>query len=86
MDDDDFCGNTNPTDVSINIANSEEMMARSHITEFNTSNQEEPVTTELLNKVLNVPEVTRKHGADGGHHNQRDPQYAKSADCKLNTR
>ena len=57
VDDEEFWGNTNPTDVSIDIANSEEMMARSYITEFHTSKQEESVTTELLNKVLNTPEV-----------------------------
>ena len=44
MHDDDFWGNTNPTDVSIDIANSEEMMAGSHITEFHTHKHEEPVT------------------------------------------
>ena len=37
IDDDDFWGNTNPTDVSIDTANSEEMMAGSHITKFHTS-------------------------------------------------
>ena len=84
MNDDDFWGNTSPTDVLIDTANSEEMMAGSHITELHTSKQEGRVTTELLNKVLNVPEVTHKHGADGGHYNQSDPQSAKSADCKLN--
>ena len=33
---DDFWGNTNPTDVSIDTANSEEIMARSYITNFYT--------------------------------------------------
>ena len=56
-DDDDFWGITNPTGVLIDTANSEEMMVGSHITEFHTHKHEEPVTTELLNKVLNVPEV-----------------------------
>ena len=83
---DDFWGNTNPTDLSIDTANSEEMMAGSHITEFHSSKQEEPVIIELWNKVSNVPKVTRKHGADRGHHNQSDPQSAKSTDCKLNIR
>ena len=73
FDDDDLWGNTNPTDVSIDTTNSEEMMAGSHITEFHTPKQEEPVITELLIKVSNVPEVTRNHGADRGHHNQNDP-------------
>ena len=85
IDDDDFRGNTNPTDVSIDKVNSEEIMVESHITEFHTSKQEEPVTTELLNKVLNVPEVTRKHGTNERRHNQSDPPSSKSADCKLNT-
>ena len=85
MDNDCFWGNTNPTNLSINTANSEEMIAGNHSTEFHTPKQEEPVTTELLNKVSNVPEVTRKHGAGQGHHNKSDPQSAKSADCKLNT-
>ena len=86
MDDDDFWGNTNSTDVLIDTVNNEEMIAGSHITELHTPKQEEPVTTELLNKVSDVLEVTHKHGAGGGRHNQSDPQSAKSADCKLNTR
>ena len=57
MNDDDFSGNTNPTDVSIDTVNSEEMMVGSHITEFHTHKHKEPVTTESLNKVSNVPEV-----------------------------
>ena len=85
MDNDDFLGNINPTDVLINAANSEEMIAGSHITEFHIPKQEEPVTTELLNKALNVPGMTRKHGAGRGHHNQSDPQSIISADCKLPT-
>ena len=47
INDDDFWGNTNLNDVSIDTANSEEMMAGSHITKFHTSKQEEPVTIEL---------------------------------------
>ena len=86
IDDEDFWGNTNPTDVSIDTANSEEMMTGSHITEFHIPKHKEPVTTELLNKVLNVLELTHKHGASQGHHNQSDPQSTKSADCKLPTR
>ena len=72
IDNDDFWGNTNPTDVLIDTANSEEMMAGSHITESHTSKQEEPVTSELLNKASNVPGLTRKHDAGGGHYNQSD--------------
>ena len=85
IDNDDFWGNNNPTDVLIDTANSEEMMAGSHIAEFHASKQEEPVTTELLNKALDVPEVTCKHVAGGGHHNQNDPRSAKSTDYKPNT-
>ena len=43
--------------MSINTTNSKEMMMESHITEFYTHKHKEPVTTELLNKVSNVPEV-----------------------------
>ena len=57
MNDDTFWGNTNPTNVSIDITNSEEMMAGSHITELHTYKYKEPVPPELLNKVSNVPEV-----------------------------
>ena len=60
-------------------------MTGSHIIEFHTSKQEEPVTTELLNKVSNVPGLTCKHDAGGGHHNQSDQQSAKPTDYKLNT-
>ena len=68
MNDDDLWGNTNSTDVSIDMANSEEMMAGSHITEFYTNEHKEQVITELLvNKVLNVPEgcyVVQKYPLD----------------------
>ena len=64
----DFWGNTNPTDVSIDTTNSEEMMIGSHITEFNTHKHEELVTNELLNKVSNVPE-----GCDAVQRCQLDP-------------
>ena len=70
----------------IDTVNSEEMMAGSHITEFHRHEQEEPVTTELLNKVSHVQEVTHKHYAGGGNHNQSDPKSTTSADCKLPTR
>ena len=86
IDDDDFWGNTNPTDVSIDTANSEKMMAGSHIIKIHTSKQEEPGTTESLKKASNVPKLTRKHDPGGGHHNQSDRQFTKSTDCKLNIR
>ena len=54
MDDDEFLDITNPTDVSIDAVNSEEMMAGSHITELHTHNYEKSVTPELLIKVPNV--------------------------------
>ena len=57
MDVDEFWGNTNPGDVSIYTANSEETMAGSHITELHTHKHEEPVPPELLNKVSNEPKV-----------------------------
>ena len=38
-------------------------MAGSHTTKFHTFKQEEPVTTELLNKASNVPELTSIHDA-----------------------
>ena len=57
MDGDEFWGNTNPGDVSIDTANSEEMMAGSHITELHTHKHNEPVSPKLLNQVTNVPEV-----------------------------
>ena len=72
--------------MSIDTANSEEIMAGSNITKFHTHKHKEPVTTELLNKVSNTPEVTRKHDVGRGHHNRSDPQSTTSADCKLPTR
>ena len=57
MNDDDFWGSTNPTDVSIDTTNSKEMMAGSHITELHIHKYEEPVPLKLFNKVPNVPEV-----------------------------
>ena len=52
-----FWGGTNPSDVSIDTTNNEEMMAGSHITYLHTHEYEESVPPELLNKVPNVPEV-----------------------------
>ena len=57
MNYDDFWGNTNPSDVSIDTTNSKEMMVGSHITELHTHEYDEPVPPELLNKVLNLSEV-----------------------------
>ena len=60
-------------------------MSVSHITEFHTLEHEEPVTTDLLNKVSNAPEVTRKHNAGWRHHNRSDSKSTTCADCKLPT-
>ena len=57
MNDDDFWGGTNPGDVSIDTANSKEVMAGSHITELHTHKFEEPVPPELLNVVRNEPQA-----------------------------
>ena len=57
MNDDDFLGNTNSSDVSVDTTNSKEMMAGSNITELHTHRYKEPVPPELLNKVPNVPQV-----------------------------
>ena len=84
VDDDDFCGNTIPTDVSIDTANSEEMMAGSHVIEFHTSKQRELVTTKLLNKASNVSGLTLQYGVGGGHRNQSNRRSVKPTDYKLN--
>ena len=57
MNDDDFWGGTNPSDVSIDTTNSKEMMTGSHIRELHTYKYKEPVSPKLLNKVPNVLEV-----------------------------
>ena len=82
---DDFWSNTNPTDVSINTANSEEMITGSHVTEFHAHKHEELVTTELLIKVLNAPGAARKHNIGQEHHNRSGTQSTTYADCKLAT-
>ena len=57
---DDFWDTTNSTGVSIDTANSNKMMAGSHITKFHTHIHKELVTTDILNKVSNAPEAARK--------------------------
>ena len=57
INDDDFWGGTNPSDVSIDTMNSKEMMAGSNITELHTHKYKEPVPPKLLNKVPNVSEM-----------------------------
>ena len=55
MGDDDFWGGTNPSDVSIDTANSKEIMAGSHITEQNTFEFRGSVQSELLNMTSYKP-------------------------------
>ena len=57
MNDDDFSGGTNPSDVFINIMNSKGMMTGSHITDLYTNKYKESFPSELLNTVLNVPQA-----------------------------
>ena len=45
-----------------------------------------PVTTKLLNKVLNAPGAVHKHNTGQGHHNRSDTQSTTFIDCKLSTR
>ena len=52
-----FGGNINPGDVSIDTANSKEIMTGSHITELHTHTHEDLVPLDSLNKVSNIPEV-----------------------------
>ena len=57
MNDDDFWGDTNLGDVSIDTTNSEEIMTGSHITNLHTDEYKESVPPELLNKVPNLPQA-----------------------------
>ena len=57
MGDDDFLGGTNPSDVSIDTANSKEVMAGSHITEQHTFKFRGSVQPELLNMTSYKPHV-----------------------------
>ena len=49
--DDTFWENTNPTNVSIDIVNSEEQMAGNHITKFHTPEDKEIVLEDLLSQI-----------------------------------
>ena len=67
-------------------------MAGSHITEFHTHEDEQPVVTDLLsqwdqeyNNQHDQQLMTRKYNNGQGHHNPSDPQSTTSVDCKLNT-
>ena len=59
MSDDDFWGNNNPGDVSIDTGNSKEMMTGSHITELHNE-CEELVPPESLNAVLNESRTPKR--------------------------
>ena len=48
--DDNFWHNTNPAVVSVDTANSEEQMTGSHVTEFHTHEDEQPVIADLLSQ------------------------------------
>ena len=65
-------------------------MTGSHITEFHKHKHKykhkEPVTTKLLNNVLNEPGAASKHNIGWGHHNRNDTQSISSVDCKLAAR
>ena len=53
MGDDDFWDETNPSYLSIDIANSKKIMTGSHITEQHTHEYQQPVPPELLYVTLN---------------------------------
>ena len=57
MSDDDFCDGTNPGDVSIDTANSKEMLAGSHIIQKHTHEYQGPIPPELLNVAPNKPQT-----------------------------
>ena len=52
--DDDFWDNTNPADVSVDMVNSEEQMAGSHITKFHTPEDKEIVLEDLFSQLGTV--------------------------------
>ena len=67
----------------IDTANSEEMMAGSHITEFHTHKDEQPVIADLL--IQEDQDYDHEHDTDRGHHNPSNPQSNTSVDYKLPT-
>ena len=78
--------------MSIATVNSEEKMAGSHITEFHTHKDEQPVVTDLLcqgnqdyNNQHDQQLKTHKHDNGQGHHNPTDQQSTTFVDCKLAT-
>ena len=52
MNGDEFLGNTNPGDVSIDTANSEEMMTGSHITKQHTYKYQGPVRYHMISLII----------------------------------
>ena len=58
MGGDEFQGNTNPSDVSIDTVNSKEMMTGSHITKQHTCKYQGPDQPELLDVASKEPKVT----------------------------
>ena len=87
--DDNFWYSTNPADVSIDMVNSGEQMVGSHITEFHTHEDEQPVIADLLSQedqdFDNRQLMALKHDTGRGYHNPSDPQPTTSVDCKLVT-
>ena len=88
--DDMFWENTNSTDVSINMVNSEEQMAGSHITKFHTPEDKEILPEDLLSQVNQHLDnqhdrqlMAPNHDTDHEHHNSSDPTSNPSVDGKL---
>ena len=80
MDGDDFWGITNPGDVSLDTANSEEMMAGSHITKQLTCKYQGPDQLELLEMASKEPKLH-----DLSHNYQLDSsKKSKYSDILLN--
>ena len=96
--DDDFSGNTNPTDVSINTVNSEEQMVGSHITEFHTPEDKEITPEDILSQENELfdnehdqqlsfyrQRMASNHETDHEHQNTSDSTYNPSTDDELVT-
>ena len=78
--------------MSVDTVNSEEQMAGSHITEFHTHEDKQPVVLDLLSEGSEGYDnqhdwqlMARKHDNCHAHHNPRNSQSATSVDCKLAT-
>ena len=84
-----FWDNTNPADVSVDMANSEEQMTGSHITEFHIHKDKQPIIADLLSQEdqdfdnrHNQQLIATKHDTGQGHHNPSNSQLTTSIDCK----